>query len=84
MLFPTLPGLEREQGGHRVEPTGTTRMLPALPNANIPAWKDGPQAAEWEILFPHGVICLSRSTLNGLPSPASKSFLWEFVLSTLP
>lgn len=43
-----------------------------------------PQAAEWDVLFPRGVICLSRSTLNGLPSPASKSFLCELVLSTLP
>ena len=43
-----------------------------------------PQAAEWETLFPHGVICLSRSTLNGLPSPASKSFLCVLVLATLP
>lgn len=43
-----------------------------------------PLAAEWEILFPHGVISLSRSTLNGLPSPASKSFLSELVLSTVP
>lgn len=38
---------------------------------------------EWEILFPHGVICLSRSTLNGLPSPPSKSFLCVLALSTL-
>lgn len=39
-----------------------------------------PQAAEWEIRFPHGVICLSGSTLNGLPSPASKSFLCVLAL----
>lgn len=43
------------------------------------AW---PLAAEWEILFPHGVICLSRSILNGLPSPASKSFLWISAIHT--
>lgn len=44
----------------------------------------GKTAVEWEILFPHGVICLSRSTLNGLPSSASKSFLCVSALPTLP
>lgn len=44
----------------------------------------GKTAAEWEILFPHGVICLTRSTLNGLPSSASKSFLCVSALPTLP
>lgn len=39
---------------------------------------------EWEILFPHGVICWSISTLSVLPSLASKSFLCVLALSILP
>lgn len=41
-----------------------------------------PQAAKCKI--PHGVSCLSRSTLNGLSSPASKSSPSAQALPTLP